>query len=313
MRTPSIVHTLLLGAFLLIAPSLSAVILAYEGFDTDATGSGIQYEDAALLPGQGATQPRTGFTGDWFALNENVSGSINVRATTEGLSYPGFVPGQPGAANPFRSGGAPGGAAANSDKWVGRSLNVTNAGGQLDNGYYVAALVDFNDAAGGGFGWTIGGGSQFLEYDFDNGNNATFTSSGNSGESATVAPLSSGTNLFVIQFTADTSGTVTSGASNPNTSFYTKWNLWVNPDLAEGTLGTVTASGWGIGLIRSDTVQDFNSIFVSASNLDDAEMFVDELYISTSPADFIIPEPSSMFLIILTAGVAAVMWRRKRG
>ena len=71
MRKPYWVVTLALLTSCFAAANLQAAVLAYEGFATDASGSGDNYQQDALL--QGADKTRTGFQGAWFDDSQQIA------------------------------------------------------------------------------------------------------------------------------------------------------------------------------------------------------------------------------------------------
>jgi len=293
-------HTLILfSSGLALATTTNAAILAYDGFATDLTGSGDNYEDGVIL--EGVDKTRLGFTGVWTDTGSGLSSDVNSRADLTSLSYPNFNTGEVGSANAYRDGQT-----AGSNKWLGRSLNISS--GDVTGGYYVAALIDINGAEGGGFGFGIPGRDYYFE--LDGANTATFQSAGSFGDNSGALALNgTGTNLIVIQYTNDTSGS----AGNQNNAFYTRWNVWVNPDLTNGNLGTVTATGFGIGLLNNNVVTAPSEAILSSSNLDAGEsIYVDEFYITTSPSDFVIPEPSTYALLAGVAMLGLAIYRRRQ-
>lgn len=284
----------------------AAVILAYEGFATDATGSGDNYEAGEILGAYGfggtfggVDKPRTGFTGPWYDSNGPMSSGVNATAELGSLTYPGFITQDDGHGRPFRSSGN-----ATASKHVGRDLDYTMPAGATE--YYAAVLIDFESQRGGaGFGSRDNAG-RYNIFDATEGE-IRFRPPGDSADSYST-PWTEGTHLFVVRYFVDTD---TPG--NPNSSFYDRWELWHNPEITGPTLPTPTASGWGIGLKYGGGGNIIpNDLFLlDASHMAAGQSaMVDEFYIATDPAAFLIPEPASAALLGL--GGLALLARRRR-
>ncbi len=288
-----------LGFVLSVGSLLSADILAYEGFAADATGSGANYEENTIL--QFIDKTRTGFTGDWYDSDAGISSNVNSRSLSGGLSYANYAGGTPGMAEPFRDAGIAGTGKVLSRSLAPISSTVLDSSGK----YYFSALIDFNSAPGGGVGFASAG-SRDNDFIYD-GSLVTFQSGGNSGQSTTFTPMA-GTNLVVVEYTNDTTGN-----GSLSNAYYTRWNLYVNPDLSDGNLsGDLTATGFGIGFLENTATAGPSDLRLNMNNLAAGDsVFVDEVYFTTDASDFIlIPEPTSL-LLLLGAGLAILVFRKR--
>ena len=309
LRNVFCITAIVLLAVLWGAPAVNAAIFAYDGFNTDATGSGINYEADAILSahsypapgGSGQDRPRLNASGEWFEAHEPLSPGINAVPLIQNLSYPGFETGPMGLAQPYRSGGS-----AGPGKIMARSLSYSLPAADYE-GYYVAMLVDFLDATGGGAG--AGRAPSRETVVTTDGTDIIVQAPGNHGTTHTEA-LTSGTHLIVYQYELG----VTSG--NPNTDYYDRLNVWIDPDVSGGVFpATPEYQGWGIGskLDGGGTDLPVPQMFVHGSSLSvGEEVFVDEIYITDDPQDFLIPEPSTLTLLGFFAAAFLVRGARSR-
>jgi len=280
----------------LLGANLNAAVLAYDGFATDATGSGVNYTEDANL--EGVDKARTGFQGAWFD-GGGQGANRNVRADLGNLNYSGFVSGTDGLAVAFNND------TVQSTSSLNRNLDITDA--SVSSGYYVALLIDYSGSEGG---FVFSGESSENSF-IRSGSNVTWGPAGGSstgGFTDTVANLGisdTEPNLIVVQYTTDQTGA-------PN-NFYSRWNLWINPDLSGGSLGSVTATGMGIGLYDGAGAIAAPSTFgLSNARINDgASSLMDEVYFATSPTDFVIPEPST-WIGIAVIGALVVAFRRRK-
>lgn len=302
MKTP--LKQISLASLLYLAglSTSQGAILAYEGFASDAAGSGQNYEQDVVL--QGVDKTRTGFTGAWFEASGTLSADFNVESVSGNLTYSNYIVGTEGRTSAF-NGSSP----VSSNSGLGRSFGVDD--GDVSNGYYLAMLIDFNNSEGG-FSLQSGQGSvNSLTL-----NNSTLSfapgggsASGGFGEDiSTLGVSASGSNLFVLHYTDDTT-------DSPNGIFYTRWNLYINPDLSGGTLNIadIDATGFGIGLLNGGSAVAPNYVSINNSRINaGANMFADEIYLTNDPADFVIPEPSTVALFAGLAAFGFCYWRRRR-
>lgn len=283
-------------------PVSHGAILAYEGFASDLTGSGQNYQQDLIL--QGVDKTRTGFTGDWVQTSGTLTEDYNVESVSGNLTYANYKAGEAGRASAYLTTGS-----SSSSGGLGRALTIDD--GDVVDGIFLAILIDFNDAEGG---FT-------LESDFGatnslwiNNTTLTFAPGGGSATGGFSTPFSdlgvsaSGTNLFILEYTTDTTG-------GPNVNYYSRWNLYINPDLSGGSLnaGDIDATGYGIGLINNGSIAAPASVSVNNRYINAGEnMFADEIYVTNDSADFIIPEPSTAALLAGLATLGVCLWRRRR-
>ncbi|WP_309397796.1 PEP-CTERM sorting domain-containing protein [Cerasicoccus maritimus] len=295
--------TLTLASTLYVSlTSVSATILAYEGFSTDATGSSANYADGVIL--QGIDKARTGFTGAWAQTAGTLTTEYNVESVTGNLTYDGYIAGDEGRASAYLTTGSSSSAGA-----LGRTTSIDSS--QITTSLYLALLIDFNDAEGG-FSWTSDFGSN--NYLFLNNTTLTFSPAGGSAtggfstDIGTLGVSASGVNLFVLEYTTDTTG-----VSNPN--YYSHWNLYINPDLTDGALSSdeIDATGIGIGLLNGGTIVAPSEISIANRYINAGEnMYADEIYLTNDPADFIaVPEPSTYAAILGFATLGLCLLRRR--
>jgi len=287
---------------LAVLSTSQGAILAYEGFASDASGSGQNYVQDVNL--QSVDKTRTGFTGAWFEASGTLSADFNVESVSGNLSYANYIVGTEGRASAYNTQST-----ATSNSGLGRNFNVDDA--DVSNGYFLAMLIDFNNSEGG---FTLQSGQGALNTLTLNIAELSFTPGGGSStgsfaeDISTLGVSASGTNLFVLHYTDDTTG-----ATNPNV--YSRWNLYINPDLSGGSLNIadIDFTGLGIGLLNGGNAVSPSYVSVDNKRINDGEnMFADEIYLTNDPADFVIPEPSTVALLAGMAALGFCFWRRRR-
>lgn len=297
----------LLPAFLIasvLAPRASATLLAYEGFASDATGSGGNYQQNTNL--EGVSRSRTGFTGAWTETDGTLTSTYNVESVSGNLTYANYQTGDAGRASAFLSSGT-----SSAFGGLGRTFDVADAA--VSDGYFLSVLIDFNNSEGG---FTLQSGQGSDNRLWVNGTNLNFDAGGGSSTGdfadipiATAGVSASGTNLFILEYTDETP------TSGPSALFYTRWNLYINPDLSGGSLlaSDIDYTGFGIGLLNSGSAVAPASFSVDNRYINPgANMYADEVYLASDSSVFVIPEPSSLFLTVLAAVAGALLLRRRR-
>lgn len=291
----------------------SAAVLAYEGFDTglggySSTGGYADGGDALVhgsSPGTGQNPATPGFTGPWSTGNQQAETVYSQVLNSQTMSY--TAGGQTlqtttGEVMHFRSGGSSG------TKSYTRLLDTTPGGtANTHSTLYFSGMFSFTGGvsaavieSGMGSVSNIPSSRKFSMHVAADG---SVTLNGN-----TATPASLGAGTIVSD---QTYFFVWKLVNNGNDDIMT---LFLNPvDLLSegGNTSTLEISGGTFMVVNNNSFELTHLRFGSAPEAGQSFLF-DEFRVGTEWADVVpvIPEPSSLLLSV--AGVATVMFRRRR-
>lgn len=280
------------------AASSGQAAIVYDGFEAVSGGSATAYDADGSIIGQGPA--RTGFSGAWATSDTLAGGVVDFVAREDGLAYPGAVAGLDGRMELYRIATSSGQGA----KSASRSLSYTAP--DSDDIYYALQLSYTGSLSGTA---AFAGSGRDLQFNLDSSGNLTIAPAGSSAMSYSEAITAGMSNLVVIRAINDESGAAP--GSNPNSGFYDYLEVWINPTITGGALGTPDATGYGIvrNLNGGGNAVAYSSLILSGDVGGGDAITIDEVYVTTDLADVVIPEPATMSLLGL-AGLA--MLRRRR-
>ena len=281
-------------------------LLAYEGFETNAGGTGAAYTADATI--RGADKPRTGFTGAWTSSG-GFATSADVYSRTAGLSYGGLIT-TPGSMEAFRNTGTSG-----EVKYLRRDFNYSfDAADEI----WASCLFNF-DAMG-----EANGGSAFVAELADSSTTrgiqlriepdgtgpdgiVRVVGAGNNGIDLALGTVAAGeTHLLVVRSSPAIDG--------PN-EYYDAIDIWVDPvDLTD--LGTPDGEGYGVVRYNWPNFGDlltFDELELRWRPQPAPFSFTfDEFRLGTGLASVlpVIPEPTT--LTVLALGGLGLLARRRR-
>jgi len=282
-------------------------LLAYEGFETNAGGSGDAYIADATI--RGADKPRTGFTGAWTSAG-GFAASTDVYSRTAGLSYGALIT-TPGSMEAFRNTGT-----SDQVKYLRRDFDYSF---DATDEVWASCLFNF-DAMG-----EANGGSAFVAELADSSTTRGIQlriepdGAGPDGTVRVVCAGNSGSDLNLGTVAADETHLLvvrSSPASDGPNQYYDAIDVWVDPvDLTD--LGAPDAEGYGVVRYQWPNFGDLLT-------LDELELrwrpqpapfsfTFDEFRLGTGSASVlpVIPEPGTLTLLAL-GGLGLLARRRKR-
>ena len=282
-------------------------LLAYEGFQANAGGSGDAY--AADTTIRGADKPRTGFTGAWTSAG-GFAASTDVYSRTADLSFGGLIT-TPGSMEAFRNTGT-----SSEVKYLRRDLDYSF--GATDE-VWASCLFSF-DAMGEGNGDSVfvaelsdSSSSRGIQFRIENDGAGPdgivrVVGSGNSGSDLNLGTVAAGeTHLLVVRAMPALDG--------PN-EYYDALAVWLDPaDIAD--LGDPDAEGYGVVRYNWPNFGDlltFDQLELRWRPQPAPFSFTfDEFRLGTGSASVlpVIPEPATLSLLAL-GGLGLLAKRRRK-